>query len=144
VFEADIPLPNVAHMQTRAARSDREPVDLRRLVAGSCAWLPMWPSSGRYGTAKHSPNFDLTVAAARGVAYRHFGCRSHVDMSARSGTSWTSPASAKTVDLAQPTVRPGRGLRADPARSPLPSSRVLVRVVARPVSGISVERAGCQ
>ncbi|HZA79816.1 MAG TPA: ATPase, T2SS/T4P/T4SS family, partial [Acidimicrobiales bacterium] len=34
VFEADIPLPNVAHMQTRAARVDREAVDLRRLVAG--------------------------------------------------------------------------------------------------------------
>jgi type IV secretory pathway ATPase VirB11/archaellum biosynthesis ATPase len=40
VFEADIPLPNVAHMQTRAARSDREPVDLRRLVAGFLRMAP--------------------------------------------------------------------------------------------------------
>jgi pilus assembly protein CpaF len=34
------PLPNVAHMQTRAARSDREPVDLRRLVAGFLRMAP--------------------------------------------------------------------------------------------------------
>ena len=34
VFETDIPLPNVAHMQTRPARPDRKEVDLRRLVAG--------------------------------------------------------------------------------------------------------------
>ena len=43
VFEADIPLPNVAHMQTRAARAaraDREPFDLRRLVAGFMRMAP--------------------------------------------------------------------------------------------------------
>jgi pilus assembly protein CpaF len=40
VFEADIPLPNVARMQTRAARADREPVDLRRLVAGFLRMAP--------------------------------------------------------------------------------------------------------
>ena len=34
VFETDVPLPNVAHMQTRPARLDRKEVDLRRLVAG--------------------------------------------------------------------------------------------------------------
>ncbi|HEV7722259.1 MAG TPA: ATPase, T2SS/T4P/T4SS family, partial [Iamia sp.] len=34
VFEVDIPLPNVASMQTRAARPERAAVDLRRLVAG--------------------------------------------------------------------------------------------------------------
>jgi pilus assembly protein CpaF len=33
VFESDIPVPNVAQMQTRAARADRAGVDLRRLVA---------------------------------------------------------------------------------------------------------------
>ncbi|HSH58157.1 MAG TPA: ATPase, T2SS/T4P/T4SS family [Acidimicrobiales bacterium] len=40
VFEADIPLPNVAHMQTRPARSDRKEVDLRRLVAGFLRMAP--------------------------------------------------------------------------------------------------------
>lgn len=40
VFEADIPLPNVASMQTRAARVDRESVDLRRLVAGFLRMAP--------------------------------------------------------------------------------------------------------
>jgi hypothetical protein len=65
VFEADISLPNVAHMQTRAARSDREPVDLRRWWRGSCAWRPTGPSSARSGTAKDSPNFSPTFDTAR-------------------------------------------------------------------------------
>jgi pilus assembly protein CpaF len=40
VFEADVPVPNVAQMQTRAARSDRPAVDLRRLVAGFLRMAP--------------------------------------------------------------------------------------------------------
>ena len=40
VFESDIPLPNVAHMQTRPARVDRKEVDLRRLVAGFLRMAP--------------------------------------------------------------------------------------------------------
>lgn len=37
VFEADIPVPNVAQMQSRAARPDQPAVELRRLVAGFLA-----------------------------------------------------------------------------------------------------------
>jgi pilus assembly protein CpaF len=40
VFETDIPLPNLAHMQTRPARADRREVDLRRLVAGFLRMAP--------------------------------------------------------------------------------------------------------
>jgi pilus assembly protein CpaF len=40
VFESDVPLPNVAHMQTRPARNDRREVDLRRLVAGFLRMAP--------------------------------------------------------------------------------------------------------
>lgn len=40
VFETDVPLPNVAHMQTRPARSDRKEIDLRRLVAGFLRMAP--------------------------------------------------------------------------------------------------------
>jgi pilus assembly protein CpaF len=40
VFEADVPLANVASLQTRAARSDRPAVDLRRLVAGFLRMAP--------------------------------------------------------------------------------------------------------
>ena len=40
VFEADIPLANVASMQTRPARADRQAVDLRRLVAGFLRMAP--------------------------------------------------------------------------------------------------------
>ena len=40
VFESDVPLPNVAHMQTRPARMDRKEVDLRRLVAGFLRMAP--------------------------------------------------------------------------------------------------------
>src|SRR5205085_10938521 len=40
VFEADVPLPNVASMQTRPARADRAAVDLRRLVSGFLRMAP--------------------------------------------------------------------------------------------------------
>ncbi|MBA2280665.1 MAG: CpaF family protein, partial [Acidimicrobiia bacterium] len=40
VFEADVPLPNVAQMQTRPARAERREVDLRRLVAGFLRMAP--------------------------------------------------------------------------------------------------------
>lgn len=40
VFECDLDLPNVAHMQTRPARADRAGVDLRRLVAGFLRMAP--------------------------------------------------------------------------------------------------------
>jgi pilus assembly protein CpaF len=52
VFESDVPLPNVAHMQTRPARSDRREVDLRRLVAGFLRMPPTWQSLGKCGTGK--------------------------------------------------------------------------------------------
>ena len=48
VFEADIPLPNAAHMQTRTARSDREPVDLR----GSWRFLRMAPDVAIVGEVR--------------------------------------------------------------------------------------------
>jgi pilus assembly protein CpaF len=40
VFEVDVPLPNVAQLQTRPARRDRAEVDLRRLVAGFLRMAP--------------------------------------------------------------------------------------------------------
>ncbi len=40
VFEADVPVPNVASMQTRPSRSDRPAVDLRRLVSGFMRMAP--------------------------------------------------------------------------------------------------------
>jgi pilus assembly protein CpaF len=40
VFEADLPFPNVASMQTRPTRQDRREVDLRRLVAGFLRMAP--------------------------------------------------------------------------------------------------------
>jgi len=40
VFEADVPLANVASMQTRPARADRPAIDLRRLVAGFLRMAP--------------------------------------------------------------------------------------------------------
>jgi pilus assembly protein CpaF len=52
VFEVDVPLPNVASMQTRAARPDRPAVDLRGSSPGSCAWHPTSPSSARSATAR--------------------------------------------------------------------------------------------
>src|SRR5690606_11505996 len=40
VFEADLPLANVAQMQTRPQRQDRHAVDLRRLVSGFLRMAP--------------------------------------------------------------------------------------------------------
>ncbi|MDQ3146124.1 MAG: CpaF/VirB11 family protein, partial [Actinomycetota bacterium] len=40
VFEADVPVANVASMQTRPSRADRREVDLRRLVAGFLRMAP--------------------------------------------------------------------------------------------------------
>jgi hypothetical protein len=40
VFEADVPVPNLASMQTRPTRSDRSAVDLRRLVSGFMRMAP--------------------------------------------------------------------------------------------------------
>ena len=64
VFEADIPLPNVAHMQTRAARSDREPVDLRRLVAG---FLRMAPDVAIVGEVRDREALPLLLTVSSGV-----------------------------------------------------------------------------
>jgi pilus assembly protein CpaF len=57
VFESDIPVPNVAQMQTRAARADRAGVDLRRLVAG---FLRMAPDVAVVGEVR-----DRDAAGAR-------------------------------------------------------------------------------
>jgi pilus assembly protein CpaF len=64
VFEADIPLPNVAHMQTRAARFDREPVDLRRLVAG---FLRMAPDVAIVGEVRDREALPLLLTLSSGV-----------------------------------------------------------------------------
>jgi pilus assembly protein CpaF len=65
VFEADIPLPNVAHMQTRAARSDREPVDLRRLVAGFLRMAPDVAIVGEVRDREGLPEIRAHGRAAR-------------------------------------------------------------------------------
>ncbi len=64
VFEADVPVPKLAQMHTRAARSDRPAVDLRRPVAGFLRMAPTSRSSARYATAKHCPNFSPTLTSA--------------------------------------------------------------------------------
>ena len=64
VFEADIPLPNVASMQTRAARSDRPGVDLRRLVAG---FLRMAPDVAIVGEVRDREALPLLLTLSSGV-----------------------------------------------------------------------------
>ncbi|MCP4308791.1 MAG: Flp pilus assembly complex ATPase component, partial [bacterium] len=49
VLEADIPLANVASMQTRSARPDRDEIDLRRLVS---AFLRMAPDVAIVGEVR--------------------------------------------------------------------------------------------
>ncbi|MDQ3575129.1 MAG: Flp pilus assembly complex ATPase component TadA [Actinomycetota bacterium] len=64
VFEADIPLPNVAHMQTRPARSDRKEVDLRRLVSG---FLRMAPDIAIVGEVRDREALPLLLTLSSGV-----------------------------------------------------------------------------
>jgi pilus assembly protein CpaF len=64
VFETDIPLPNVAHMQTRPARSDREEIDLRRLVSG---FLRMAPDVAVVGEVRDREALPLLLTLSSGV-----------------------------------------------------------------------------
>lgn len=64
VFETDVPLPNVAHMQTRPARPDRAEVDLRRLVAG---FLRMAPDIAIVGEVRDREALPLLLTLSSGV-----------------------------------------------------------------------------
>jgi pilus assembly protein CpaF len=64
VFEADVPLPNVAHMQTRPTRLDRREVDLRRLVAG---FLRMAPDIAIVGEVRDREALPLLLTLSSGV-----------------------------------------------------------------------------
>jgi pilus assembly protein CpaF len=64
VFEADVPLANVASMQTRAVRSDRPEIDLRRLVAG---FLRMAPDVAIVGEVRDREALSLLLTLSSGV-----------------------------------------------------------------------------
>ncbi len=64
VFEADLPIPNVASMQTRPARPDRPGVDLRRLVAG---FLRMAPDVAIVGEVRDREALPLLLTLSSGV-----------------------------------------------------------------------------
>ena len=64
VFEADVPLPNVASMQTRPARTDRAEVDLRKLVAG---FLRMAPDIAIVGEVRDREALPLLLTLSSGV-----------------------------------------------------------------------------
>ena len=64
VFETDVPLPNVAHMQTRPGRNDRREVDLRRLVAG---FLRMAPDIAIVGEVRDREALPLLLTLSSGV-----------------------------------------------------------------------------
>jgi pilus assembly protein CpaF len=64
VFEADVPVANVASMQTRAPRPDRPAVDLRRLVAG---FLRMAPDIAIVGEVRDREALPLLLTLSSGV-----------------------------------------------------------------------------
>jgi pilus assembly protein CpaF len=64
VFEADVPLANVASMQTRPARNDRPEVDLRRLVSG---FLRMAPDIAIVGEVRDREALPLLLTLSSGV-----------------------------------------------------------------------------
>ncbi len=65
VFEADVPVANVASMQTRTARIDRDPIDLRRLVTG---FLRMAPDVAIVGEVRDREALPLLLTLSSGVA----------------------------------------------------------------------------
>ena len=64
VFEADIPVANLAGMQTRPARVDRPEIDLRRLVAG---FLRMAPDVAIVGEVRDREALPLLLTLSSGV-----------------------------------------------------------------------------
>ena len=64
VFEADIPIANVAGLQTRPARNDREEIDLRRLVAG---FLRMAPDVAIVGEVRDREALPFLLTLSSGV-----------------------------------------------------------------------------
>ncbi|MFN0089506.1 MAG: CpaF family protein, partial [Acidimicrobiales bacterium] len=64
VFELDIPVANVASMQTRPARRERPAVDLRRLVAG---FLRMAPDVAIVGEVRDQEALPLLLTLSSGV-----------------------------------------------------------------------------
>jgi pilus assembly protein CpaF len=64
VFEADVPVANSAHMQTRPARGDRPAVDLRRLVSG---FLRMAPDIAIVGEVRDREALPLLLTLSSGV-----------------------------------------------------------------------------
>lgn len=64
VFETDVPVPNVASMQTRPSRADRPAVDLRRLVAG---FLRMAPDIAVVGEVRDREAMPLLLCLSSGV-----------------------------------------------------------------------------
>jgi pilus assembly protein CpaF len=64
VFEVDVPLPNVASMQTRSLRADRGAVDLRRLVSG---FLRMAPDVAIVGEVRDQEALPLLLTLSSGV-----------------------------------------------------------------------------
>lgn len=64
VFELDIPLANVASLQTRAARPERPEVNLRRLVAG---FLRMAPDIAIVGEVREQEAMALLLTLSSGV-----------------------------------------------------------------------------
>ncbi len=64
VFEADVPVANVASMQTRPPRPDRPGVDLRRLVAG---FLRMAPDVAIVGEVRDREALPLLLTLSSGV-----------------------------------------------------------------------------
>lgn len=64
VFECDVPLMNVASMQTRPSRPERDEVDLRKLVAG---FLRMAPDVAIVGEVRDKEALPLLLTLSSGV-----------------------------------------------------------------------------
>jgi pilus assembly protein CpaF len=73
VFEADVALPNVAHMQTRPVRADRREVDLHRLVSGFLRMAPDIAIVGEVRDKEALPLLRTLTSGVKGYTTIHAG-----------------------------------------------------------------------
>lgn len=126
VFECDLQLPNVAHMQTRPGRADRAEVDLRRLVSGFLRMAPDVAIVGEVRDTGEALPLLLTLSSGvKGYTTIHAGSarqaltrlRFICQLGAESGAQlplWAlSALVSEAVDLVVHCRRSARGVEVD-------------------------------
>jgi pilus assembly protein CpaF len=138
VFEADVPIADVASMQTRPARADRAEIDLRRLVAGFLRMAPDVAIVGevrdREALPRHRyPRSRSTAPVATGAAV---GIQTSSSRSGPWARRWTVARPCGQRPIYSVDLRRTRAVRRRWRSPHLPSSACgQCRMVGAPMTG---------